>query len=162
VVDFRNVVIVMTSNVGAETIKKDSSFGFVTHNAETDYKQMKSRVMSELKRNFRPEFLNRVDEVIVFHSLTIEEIKEIVILMANELRTRLKEQVDQGIDFVLTDSAKDFLAKEGYDPKFGARPLRRAIQKHIEDKLSEELLKGNIKKGDTVNIDVLDGNLIVG
>jgi len=159
VVDFRNVVIVMTSNVGAETIKKDSSFGFVTHNAETDYKQMKSRVMSELKRNFRPEFLNRVDEVIVFHSLTIEEIKEIVILMANELRTRLKEQ---GIDFILSDAAKDYLAKEGYDPNYGARPLRRAIQKHIEDKLSEELLKGNIKKGDTVNIDVLDGNLIVG
>ena len=156
--DFRNAIVIMTSNVGAELIKKDSAFGFTTRNPEEDYNQMKDRVMSELKRNFRPEFLNRVDELIVFHALTLDEIKEIVTLMSNELRKRL---VDQGIDFVLTDSAKDFLAKEGYDPKFGARPLRRAIQKHIEDRLSEELLKGNIKKGDTVNIDVENEQLVV-
>lgn len=157
-VDFRNVVIIMTSNVGAEMIKKDSGLGFTTANQETDYNQMKTKVMSELKRTFRPEFLNRVDEVIVFHSLTLENIKEIVKLMAKELRNRLK---DQGIDFELTNAAMDFLAKEGYDPNFGARPLRRAIQKHIEDKLSEELLKGNVVKGDKVTIDVEEGSLVV-
>ncbi len=157
-VDFRNVVVIMTSNVGAETIKKDATLGFTTQDAKNDYNQMKTRVMSELKRSFRPEFLNRVDEVIVFHSLTIEEIKEIVDLMVDELRKRLKEK---GIDFELTDEAKDFLAKEGFDPNFGARPLRRAIQKHIEDKLSEELLKGSINKGDNVNIDVENEELIV-
>jgi len=157
-IDFRNVIIIMTSNVGAEMIKKGSNLGFTTVNKETDYNQMKAKVMSELKRTFRPEFLNRVDEVIVFHSLTLENIKEIVKLMAKELRNRLKEQ---GIDFELTDTAMDFLAKEGYDPNFGARPLRRAIQKHIEDKLSEELLKGNVVKGDKVTIDVEEGNLVV-
>ncbi|OEF96386.1 ATP-dependent Clp protease ATP-binding subunit ClpC [Vulcanibacillus modesticaldus] len=157
-VDFRNSIIIMTSNVGAELIKRDATLGFTTPNPEDEYNQMKNRVMSELKRNFRPEFLNRLDEVIVFHSLSIENIKKIVTLMANELRKRLKEQ---GIDFILTEEAKDFLAKEGYDPNFGARPLRRSIQKHIEDKLSEELLKGNIKKGDTVKIDVKDNTLVV-
>lgn len=157
-VDFRNVIIIMTSNVGAEMIKKDGTLGFATQNPENDYNQMKDRIMSELKRSFRPEFLNRLDEVIVFHSLTLENIKTIASLMSGELRKRLKEQ---GIDFVLTNDAMDFLAKEGYDPNFGARPLRRAIQKHIEDKLSEELLKGTIKKSDTVNIDVEKGELVV-
>jgi len=158
VVDFKNTVIIMTSNVGAEMIKKDSGLGFTKHSAENDYNQMKNRVMGEMKRSFRPEFLNRIDELIVFHSLTQENIKEIVSLMANDLRKRL---VEQGIDFVLTDAATEFLAKEGYDPNFGARPLRRAIQKHIEDELSEELLKGTIKKGDTLTIDVEDGKLSV-
>ncbi|GBF12005.1 ATP-dependent Clp protease ATP-binding subunit [Tepidibacillus infernus] len=157
-VDFKNTVVIMTSNVGAEMIKKDTGLGFTTRTAEDDYKNMKNRVMSELKRNFRPEFLNRIDEVIVFHALSKEDIKEIVTLMANQLRERLKEQ---GIDFILNEGAKEFLAKEGYDPNFGARPLRRAIQKHIEDKLSEELLKGNIKKGDVVTIDVENDALVV-
>lgn len=157
-VDFRNVIVIMTSNVGAEMIKKDGTLGFTTQNPETDYTQMKNRVMSELKRSFRPEFLNRVDEVIVFHNLSIDHIKEIVDLMVNELRKRLNEHE---IDFELTAEAKDFLAKEGYDPNYGARPLRRAIQKHIEDKLSEELLKGSIKKGNKVNIDVENGTLVV-
>lgn len=157
-VDFRNVIVIMTSNVGAEMIKKDGTLGFTTQNPETDYTQMKNRVMSELKRSFRPEFLNRVDEVIVFHNLSMDHIKEIVDLMVNELRKRLNEHE---IDFELTAEAKDFLAKEGYDPNYGARPLRRAIQKHIEDKLSEELLKGSIKKGNKVNIDVENGTLVV-
>lgn len=157
-VDFKNTVVIMTSNVGAEMIKKDSGLGFTRQSAENDYKQMKDRVMSELKRNFRPEFLNRIDEVIVFHSLSQENIKEIVDLMAEELRKRLNEF---GIDFVLNDEAKTFLAKEGFDPNFGARPLRRAIQKHIEDKLSEELLKGTIKTGDTIKISVEDDQLVV-
>ncbi len=119
---------------------------------------MKDKVMGELKKSFRPEFLNRIDEIIVFHSLDETHIAQIVTLMADELRKRLKEQ---DVDFVLTDSAKAFLAKEGFDPSFGARPLRRAIQKHIEDRLSEELLRGNISKGDTLTIDEKDGELVV-
>jgi ATP-dependent Clp protease ATP-binding subunit ClpC len=159
-VDFRNTVIIMTSNVGAETIKKNTNLGFTTGGKATEknYQDMKDRVMGELKRTFRPEFLNRIDELIVFHTLEEKHIAEITTLMARQLHKRLKEQ---DIDFVLTDEAKAYLAKEGYDPVFGARPLRRAIQRHIEDRLSEELLLGNIKKGDTVRIDFTDGQLKV-
>ncbi|MCZ8523802.1 MULTISPECIES: ATP-dependent protease ATP-binding subunit ClpC [Paenibacillus] len=158
-VDFRNTLIIMTSNVGADVIKKNSTLGFTaTIDAGKEYGNMKDKVMGELKKSFRPEFLNRIDEIIVFHSLDEGHIGQIVSLMAEELRKRLKEQE---VDFILTDSAKAFLAKEGYDPTFGARPLRRAIQKHIEDRLSEELLRGNINKGDTLTIDEKDGDLIV-
>ncbi|MCS7463543.1 ATP-dependent protease ATP-binding subunit ClpC [Paenibacillus doosanensis] len=158
-VDFRNTLIIMTSNVGADTIKKNSSLGFTAvHDAGKDYNNMKDKVMSELKKSFRPEFLNRIDEIIVFHSLEEQHIAQIVTLMAEELRKRLKEQE---VDFILTDKAKAFLAKEGFDPTYGARPLRRAIQKHIEDRLSEELLRGHISKGDTLTIDEKDGELTV-
>jgi ATP-dependent Clp protease ATP-binding subunit ClpC len=158
-VDFRNTLIIMTSNVGAETIRKNSALGFTAvQDAGRDYNNMKDKVMSELKKSFRPEFLNRIDEIIVFHSLDEEHIAQIVSLMADDLRKRLKEQE---VDFVLTDSAKKFLAKEGFDPAFGARPLRRAIQKHIEDRLSEELLRGAIHKGDSLTIDEKDGELTV-
>ncbi|WP_248929059.1 ATP-dependent protease ATP-binding subunit ClpC [Paenibacillus hamazuiensis] len=158
-VDFRNTLIIMTSNVGAEMIKKNSTLGFTAaQDAGKDYNNMKDKVMGELKKNFRPEFLNRIDEIIVFHSLDQEHISRMVTLRADELRKRLK---DHEIDFVLTDKAKEFLAKEGYDPTFGARPLRRAIQKHIEDRLSEELLKGNIAKGDKLTIDEENGELTV-
>ncbi len=159
VVDFRNTLIIMTSNVGAEMIKKSSTLGFaVVENTEKDYNNMKDKVMSELKKSFRPEFLNRIDEIIVFHSLDEAHIGHIVTLMAEELRKRLNEQ---DVDFVLTDQAKAFLAKEGYDPTYGARPLRRAIQKHIEDKLSEELLQGTIQKGASLIIDEENGELVV-
>lgn len=157
-VDFRNTIIIMTSNVGAKMIKHDSALGFLTQNPENEYNSMKSQVMKELKQTFRPEFINRVDEVIVFHALNLENIKEIVNLMVNELSNRLKEQ---DIEFELTGDVKEFLAKEGYDPNYGARPLRRLIQKYIEDMLSEELLKETIKKGDKINIDVKDGSLFV-
>jgi ATP-dependent Clp protease ATP-binding subunit ClpC len=159
VVDFRNTLIILTSNVGAQAIKKNSTLGFTAvQDAGADYSNMKGKVMEELKKSFRPEFLNRIDEIIVFHSLDEKHIAEIVTLMSEELRKRLREY---DVDFVLTDGAKAFLAKEGYDPAFGARPLRRAIQKHIEDRLSEELLKGNIKKGDSLNIDEVNGELVV-
>ncbi|MCM3342325.1 ATP-dependent protease ATP-binding subunit ClpC [Paenibacillus sp. MER TA 81-3] len=159
VVDFRNTLIILTSNVGAEAIKRNSTLGFTAANdTSRDYNNMKDKVMAELKKSFRPEFLNRIDEIIVFHSLDEKHIAEIVTLMADELRKRLKEQ---DIDFQLTDDAKAFLAKEGYDPAYGARPLRRAIQKHIEDRLSEELLRGQIIKGDAVLIDEKDGELVV-
>jgi ATP-dependent Clp protease ATP-binding subunit ClpC len=158
-VDFRNTIIIMTSNVGASTIRKNSRMGFaVGDTAKEDYEHMKQNVMEELKKTFRPEFLNRIDDVIVFHPLKEEHLQEIVSLMVEELRKRLKEQ---DIDFRLTDEAKKHLAKQGFDPSYGARPLRRAIQKHIEDRLSEELLKGAIKRGDSVVIGVRDGSLTV-
>ncbi len=161
-VDFRNSLIIMTSNVGAETIKKGSTLGFATSNAksvaESEYEAMREKVLGELKRSFRPEFLNRIDDSIVFHPLDQDHIASIVTLMANDLRKRLKEQQ---IDFTLTEAAKGYLAKAGFDPIYGARPLRRAIQKHIEDRLSEELLMGNIKKGDSVTIDEKEGELTV-
>ncbi|TJY38897.1 ATP-dependent Clp protease ATP-binding subunit [Cohnella pontilimi] len=158
-VDFRNTLIIMTSNVGAEQIKRNSTLGFTAvHDAGRDYLQMKDKVLSELKKSFRPEFLNRIDELIVFHPLEEEHISRIVSLMANDLRKRLQEQ---HVQFDLTDAAMKFLAKEGFDPQYGARPLRRAIQKHIEDRLSEDLLMGKINKGDTLVIDEKDGELVV-
>ncbi|QOS98601.1 ATP-dependent Clp protease ATP-binding subunit [Brevibacterium sp. JNUCC-42] len=157
-VDFRNTVVIMTSNVGASMIKKNSSLGFTTNDSEKKYQDMKDKVMDELKRSFRPEFLNRIDEIIVFHSLEQEHIEKIVTLMTDDLRKRL---IEQEIEFNLTDEAKKILAKEGFDPAYGARPLRRAIQRNIEDRLSEELLKGNITKGDTVHIDAEEGKLTV-
>ena len=157
-VDFRNTVVIMTSNVGASMIKKNTTLGFTTGDSERKYQDMKDKVMDELKKSFRPEFLNRIDEVIVFHSLEQEHIEQIVSLMTEELRKRLREQE---IDFLLSEEAKKILAKEGFDPAYGARPLRRAIQRQIEDRLSEELLKGTISKGDTVSIDAEDGQLVV-
>ncbi|MFG0215263.1 ATP-dependent Clp protease ATP-binding subunit [Brevibacillus porteri] len=157
-VDFRNTVVIMTSNVGASMIKKNTTLGFTTNDSERKYQDMKDKVMDELKKSFRPEFLNRIDEVIVFHSLEQEHIEQIVSLMTEDLRKRLKEQ---DIDFQLSEEAKKILAKEGFDPAYGARPLRRAIQRHIEDNLSEELLKGTISKGDTVNIEAEEGKLVV-
>ncbi|MFK7697393.1 ATP-dependent protease ATP-binding subunit ClpC [Paenibacillus sp. HJGM_3] len=158
-VDFRNTLIIMTSNVGAETIKRNSQLGFTAvQDAGKDYNVMKDKVMGELKKSFRPEFLNRIDEIIVFHSLDEEHIAKIVSLMSDELSKRLREQE---VAFTLTDSAKKFLAKEGFDPTYGARPLRRAIQKHIEDRLSEELLQGSISKGDSLTIDEQNGELVV-
>ncbi|MFC4765979.1 ATP-dependent Clp protease ATP-binding subunit [Effusibacillus consociatus] len=149
-VDFRNTIVIMTSNVGAQTIRKGGALGF-TATKEADYIDMKDKVMDELKKQFRPEFLNRIDEIIVFHPLAEEHIKEIVNLMADDLRKRLKEH---DIDFLLSEEAKSFLAKEGFDPTYGARPLKRAIQRHIEDNLSEALLTGSIQRGDRVKIDV--------
>lgn len=156
-VDFRNTVVIMTSNVGAQTIKKGGALGF-TASHEANYIDMKDRVMEELKKQFRPEFLNRIDEIIVFHPLSEEHIKLIVNLMSEDLQKRLREQ---DIDFVLTDEAKAFLAKEGFDPTYGARPLKRAIQRHIEDRLSEALLTGEIQRGNHVHIDVEGDHLKV-
>ncbi|MBX6394402.1 MAG: ATP-dependent Clp protease ATP-binding subunit [Alicyclobacillaceae bacterium] len=156
-VDFRNTVIIMTSNVGAQSIRKGGTLGFAAKD-DDGYRDMKDRVMEELKRQFRPEFLNRIDEVIVFHALTEEDIKKIVDLMVDDLRKRLRQH---DIDFELTEEAKSFLAKQGFDPHYGARPLKRAIQRHIEDRLSEALLSGTIVKGDKVRIDVQDGELTV-
>ncbi|EDL63014.1 ATP-dependent protease ATP-binding subunit ClpC [Bacillus sp. SG-1] len=157
-VDFRNTVLIMTSNVGAESLKKNKHVGFNIQDGEQDYKDMKGKVMEELKRAFRPEFLNRIDEIIVFHSLEKAHLKEIVTLMSDQLTTRLKEQ---DISLELTDAAKEKIADEGFDPEYGARPLRRAIQKHIEDRLSEELLRGTVLTGQHIVIDVEDNDFTV-
>ncbi|OLO27200.1 ATP-dependent Clp protease ATP-binding subunit ClpC [Alkalihalophilus pseudofirmus] len=157
-VDFRNTAVIMTSNVGASTLRKNKSLGFTVDSEEQEYKDMKGKVMSELKNSFRPEFLNRIDEIIVFHSLEKKHIREIITLMAEQLEKRLAEQ---GIQFELTEAAKDKISDEGFDPEYGARPLRRALQKQVEDRLSEELLKGMIKKGQKAIIDVKDNELFV-
>ncbi|MED3561266.1 ATP-dependent protease ATP-binding subunit ClpC [Bacillus xiapuensis] len=157
-VDFRNTVLIMTSNVGAEALKRNKYVGFNIQDGEQDYKDMKGKVMEELKKAFRPEFLNRIDEIIVFHALERKHLQEIVTLLSDQLTKRLKEQ---NIDLELTEAAKDKISQEGYDPEYGARPLRRAIQKHIEDRLSEELLKGNLLTGQNVIIDVADGEFVV-
>ncbi|MGI6684301.1 MAG: ATP-dependent Clp protease ATP-binding subunit [Bacillota bacterium] len=158
-VDFRNTVIIMTSNVGARTIRREATLGFtVTKTDEDDYNSMKERVMDEMKKTFRPEFLNRIDEIIVFHALKQEHIKQIVTLMINELNKRVEEQ---GFTLEVTDEAKEFLAKEGFDEVFGARPLRRAILRHVEDSLSEALLKQEFKTGDHIVADVQDNRLIL-
>lgn len=158
-VDFRNTILIMTSNVGAHELRRNKYVGFNLGDEEHDYQDMKSKVMDELKKAFRPEFLNRIDEIIVFHSLEQKHLKQIVKLMAEQLKKRLKEQ---DIDFELTDQAIEKIAKEGTDLEYGARPLRRAIQKNVEDLLSEELLKGNIEKGKKVKIDInKDGEFVV-
>ncbi len=151
VVDFRNTAVIMTSNVGASELRRNKFLGFTTQSEGQEYKDMKEKVMGELKKSFRPEFLNRIDEIIVFHSLEKKHITEIVSLMAETLKKRLLEHE---IEFDLTESAKEKIVDEGYDPEYGARPLRRALQKHVEDRLSEELLKGNIQKGQKVKLDV--------
>lgn len=157
-VDFRNTVLIMTSNVGAEALKRNKFVGFNIQDGEQDYKDMKGKVMDELKKAFRPEFLNRIDEIIVFHALEKKHLEEIVTLLSDQLVKRLKEQ---NISLELTPAAKEKISQEGYDPEYGARPLRRAIQKHIEDRLSEELLKGTLLTGQHAIIDVVNGEFVV-
>ncbi|MFJ7978474.1 ATP-dependent protease ATP-binding subunit ClpC [Peribacillus sp. JNUCC 23] len=157
-VDFRNTILIMTSNVGASALKLNKYVGFNIQDQGQDYKDMKGKVMEELKRAFRPEFLNRIDETIVFHALERKHLKEIVTLMSAQLTNRL---IEQEILIELTDAAKEKIAEVGYDPEYGARPIRRALQKHVEDYLSEELLKGNVQKNHPVTIDVKDGEFLL-
>jgi len=151
-VDFRNTVVIMTSNVGANFLNK-SVVGFGSSGEEADYEMMKERVMDELKRTFRPEFLNRVDDLIVFHALSEEHIRQIVEIMLEDLNRRIEEY---SLHMEVSDKVKGMLLKEGFDPNFGARPLRRAIQRRLEDGISEELLQGKIAPGDTVAVDLGD------
>lgn len=158
VVDFRNTVIIMTSNVGAREITATTPLGFTSSaNGGMDDKEMKQRVMGEVKKLFRPEFLNRIDEIIVFKSLTEEEIVKIVDLMIADLRERL---IEQNMSINLTPEASRFVAEEGTDLSFGARPLRRAIQRLIEDPLSEQLLEGRWSSGSVIDVDVEDDKLV--
>ncbi len=148
-IDFRNTVLIMTSNVGASELKQNKFVGFNLEDETRDYKDMKSKVTDALKKAFRPEFLNRIDETIVFHSLEKKHMKDIVTLMLDQLKKRLNEQ---DLDFTMSEKAIEKIAEEGFDPEYGARPLRRSIQKNIEDLLSEALLREEIKKGETTRI----------
>lgn len=157
VVDFKNTIIIMTSNLGARMIASQGGIGFGDRKDEgLSYQEIRHRVMEEVKRVFTPEFLNRVDEIIVFRPLKQKEIEQIVELLMRETRSRLKEQ---GMDIELTPEARSFIAKEGYDPNFGARPLRRAIQRLVEDPLSELILSGAFKEGDRIIVTFEDGKI---
>ena len=150
-VDFKQTIIIMTSNAGAQAIIEPKRLGFVSSNDEKkDYERMKSGVMEEVRRIFKPEFLNRIDEIMVFHTLNKDNIKRIVSLLLKQLEKRCMEQME--IDLRVTNSAKEYLAEAGFDAKYGARPLRRAIQTKVEDSLANELLEGKIKRGDTVQV----------
>ena len=158
VVDFKNTVIVMTSNAGAHSIKKQRSMGFGgQENAEKGYEDMKENIMGEVRQIFRPEFLNRVDEIIVFHALSEPEIDEIAKLLLAQVCKRLEER---GIALEVGEEALKLISKAGYDLKYGARPLRRAIQRLVEDALSEEILSGNVHLGDKVIAGVSEEKLI--
>jgi ATP-dependent Clp protease ATP-binding subunit ClpC len=147
VIDFKNTIIILTSNIGARAIEKGGSLGFQTGGEDNKYRKMKDVVMEELKNNFRPEFINRIDEIIVFHPLSKDEIALIVNIMLKEVRMRLKEQE---FDLELSAEVEELLTNEGYNPAYGARPLRRAIQRLIEDPLAEEILAGTLQKGTIV------------
>ncbi|MFL2061654.1 ATP-dependent Clp protease ATP-binding subunit [Marinilactibacillus psychrotolerans] len=155
-VDFKNTIVIMTSNLGATALRDEKSVGFGAVDKRFDHKAMEKRIREELKNAFRPEFLNRVDDTIVFESLKKEELREIVKLLTQSITTRMDEL---GINLKITSSAMDAIAKAGFDPEYGARPLRRAIQTKIEDKLSEELLAGNVIVGDKVTIGASKGEI---
>tara|TARA_Y100001960_G_C14658973_1_gene819788 strand:+ start:1 stop:1215 length:1215 start_codon:yes stop_codon:yes gene_type:complete len=162
-VDFRNSIIVMTSNIGSDLIRRDSAIGFSLKTDETKteeqaYQRMKDKVEEEVKRFFRPEFLNRIDSTIVFHALVKEHIRQIVDIMLKEVE---KELEDSGIGLEVSEEAKDLLIELGYDPNFGARPLRRVIQDKLEDMLSEDILSGRLKSGDLAHIDVEDAEFVM-
>ena len=161
-VDFRNTVIIMTSNLGAKNILNNATkLGFASENesnANSDDAKIKEKVMAEVKKAFKPEFLNRIDDIIVFKRLTEDNIKAISKLMLNNLKNRLAAN-EISVDF--TDEAVSLISKEGYDPVYGARPLRRAIQSKIEDMLAEKIIDGDIKSGDNIKVDVKDNEFVV-
>jgi ATP-dependent Clp protease ATP-binding subunit ClpC len=152
-VDFKNVVLIMTSNIGAELIKSQSGFGFGKNTPEANYEKMKEMLQKEVERHFRPEFLNRLDDTIVFKSLSREDLQTIV---DYELAKVFKRLTEHGLRLELTEQSKEFLIDKGYNPEFGARPLRRAIEHYIEDPLSEAVLRGEFKDKNLIKIDVKD------
>ncbi len=158
-VDFKNTIIIMTSNAGAQRIVDPKKLGFSNvENAESEHKDMKNNVMEEVKRMFKPEFLNRIDDIIVFRALSKEDVKGIAALMLKELKNRLAKQMD--ITLTYGDTVKNFIFEKGYDKKYGARPLKRAIQNNIEDSLAEDILSGKIQASDKVSMTVVDGKVV--
>src|SRR4029453_19364312 len=151
-VDFRNVILIMTTNAGAEAIKNETAVGFRKEDADTSYEGMKERVQERIERAFRPEFINRLDDIIVFRHLTVEDLKEVIDLELKKVRERLAER---GFALQLTDLAKEFIIKKGSNTDFGARPLRRAVENYIEDPLAEEILKGEFQGKDTILVDAI-------
>lgn len=157
-VDFRNTLIIMTSNVGAEMIRHAGSLGFVAQKEDTSYNAVKDRLLNEVKKAFKPEFLNRIDDIIVFRNLTKEDLTQIIKLEINEVIERLK---GRGIDISLSAEAMDFLMEKGFDPLYGARPLKRTIQRYVEDMLSEEIISGRFKEGSKVTVVRRDDSLVL-
>ena len=162
-VDFRNTIIVMTSNIGSDLIRQDRSLGFNartegSQDEEVAYNRMKDNVLDEVKHFFRPEFLNRIDGTVVFHALSRDHMEDIVNILMQEVASNLLEK---GISLEVTDPAREWLAEEGYDPTFGARPLRRLIQDTVEDKLSDALLAGEIGPADTAIVDIDEDNIVI-
>ncbi len=155
-IDFRNTIIIMTSNVGADLIKRQTTMGFGAPKDSGDYDTMRDKIMEETKRVFKPEFLNRLDEIIVFHTLTKPDLLQIVDLEVNKVKRRLKLKESE---IVLDEPAHEFVINKGYDPTYGARPMRRAVERYLEDPLAEELLKGNVKAGDIVEVTVAGDKL---
>ena len=156
VVDFRNTIILLTSNVGAETIKKNTTIGFGASKDEFSYEKMREKILDEAKKAFRPEFLNRLDDIIVFRQLTKPDLITILDLEVIKIMDRLKHK---NIQIVLDDKARDFLVEKGFDPQYGARPMRRSVEKHLEDPLAEELLRGNLNPGEPVQVSAAEGKL---
>jgi len=158
-VDFKNTVVIMTSNIGARQISDKKEIGFAgKENTEKNYEKLKTDVMSEVKKEFKPEFLNRIDEIIVFNQLSKEEVSEIVDIMLNMTIERLK---DKKIKIKISDELKSEIVKKGFDPIYGARPIKRAIQSMIEDELAEAILDKKIKNGSTVKLEFIDGKVAV-
>jgi len=156
-IDFRNTILIMTSNVGAEILQRNTSMGFgLEDNLENEYEKIREKILDETKRVFKPEFLNRLNELVIFKSLGREDMKAIVELELRNVSNRLK---DQGLVFDFSEAAKSFLIEKGYDAKYGARPLRRAIERHLEDSLAEAILGGEIKPGEVIQVDVQDDHL---
>jgi ATP-dependent Clp protease ATP-binding subunit ClpC len=156
VVDFRNTIILLTSNVGSDALKKNNVIGFGAAKDETSYEKMREKTLDEAKKAFRPEFLNRLDDVIVFRQLTKPDLVTILDLEVNKVMERLKHK---SITLVLDEKAKDFLLEKGFDPQYGARPMRRSVEKNLEDPLAEELLRGNLNAGEPVQVSAAEGKL---
>jgi ATP-dependent Clp protease ATP-binding subunit ClpC len=159
-VDFRNTILILTTNAGAEAIKNESAFGFQKPNDDASYESMKTRVMDQIERVFRPEFLNRLDDVIIFRHLNKEDLKKVIDFELHKVRERLRER---GYEIDLTEEAKEFIIKQGSNLDYGARPLRRAIEQRIEDPLAEELLRGAFEGKNTIVIDAFkdtDGKVV--
>ncbi len=156
VIDFRNTIILLTSNVGSETLKKNNVIGFGASKDEFSYEKMKAKTLDEAKKAFRPAFLNRLDDVIVFRQLTKPDLITILDLEATKVMERLKHK---NIQLVLDEKAKDFLVEKGFDPQYGARPMRRSVEKYLEDPLAEELLRGNLTPGEPVQVSMAEGKL---
>jgi ATP-dependent Clp protease ATP-binding subunit ClpC len=162
-INFQNTIIIMTSNVGADTIRRGPNLGFAFQRddasmAQEQHKEMRKTLMDELKRQFRPEFINRVDSIVVFRQLTKENIRQIVDIILTEVNERLTEH---NLTIATTDTARDWLGEHGYDAEFGARPLRRLIQTEVEDRLSDAVLAGRFTADDIVTIDVEDGEIVL-
>ena len=156
-VDFRNTIILLTSNVGAERLKKGATMGFTAPDDEQDYERMKENLTEEAKKVFRPEFLNRFDDIVVFRSLGKEELTQILELELEKVEKRLAQR---NLHFELDESARELLRNQGYDPSYGARPMRRAVEKNLEDPMAEEIIRGNLREGVTVSISAKDDKLV--